>query len=113
VTSEQIERSRSALTAGKTRKALNLAWKATHRAVRREDRPTVEAALGIAESVAAIADGKLSRQAQQLATFCSACLNSSTGRLSTPTALGRLLERDKKTNDPAPPPTIPPGDDTA
>lgn len=86
------ERAESALAAGRSVRALNLAWAATHRAVSREDREGVLAALRLAERVRDQSDGRTSARADQLVRYCRACLDSPEGRLSTPSAIGRLLE---------------------
>jgi hypothetical protein len=89
-----LERAQEALAAGRHRRALSRAWKALRRAIASEDRSTAEAVVALAGSLVTHASGRTADDARRLHAFASACLSSGSGRLKTPSALGRLIERD-------------------
>lgn len=73
-TDDPLSAARAALASGDGARAVDLAWKAVRPAVLAQDSPTLEAAVSLAERVAQESDGEVRRGAEQLATYCSACL---------------------------------------
>lgn len=64
----------AALAAGHGAQAVDLAWKAVQTAVVAHDNEILSQAQAIGEDVARTSDGQVRRDAQQLATYCSACI---------------------------------------
>ena len=64
----------AALAAGHRAQAVDLAWKAVRTAVLAQDNQVLSRAQSIGEQVARTSDGPLRREAEQLAVYCSACI---------------------------------------
>jgi hypothetical protein len=91
----QIERARASHAAGDDRRAARLAWSAANKAVRREDRESLQVARTLAASMEASTDGRAAKLAASLLAFCDACLRNPQG-LGTPTEFARLMEREPR-----------------
>ena len=93
MTKRPLDRAHRALAAGRYRRALNLAWEATHAALPRNDRQTIEQVQIIASAIATGSGAATAVKAKQLRVYCDACLGTATGELSTSSEVARLLRR--------------------
>ena len=71
---DPLESAFTALAAGNGAQAVDLAWKAVRTAVLAQDNAVLAQAQAIGEDVARSSDGQVQRDAQQLATYCAACI---------------------------------------
>ena len=71
---DPLDDARAALAAGQPSRAVDLAWKAVHPAVLAHDTPVLQRARDLAEQIAAASDGTARKDAEQLATYCVACI---------------------------------------
>jgi hypothetical protein len=92
---QHLDRARAAFADGADRKAARLAWRAANDAVRRDDRAALEAARSLAVTLGPSPDPKAASEAERLLAFCDAC-RANPDTLRSPTAFGRLIERDTK-----------------
>jgi len=69
-----MQSARDALAAGKHARAVDLAWRAVRPAVLAQDTAVLQEAIALATEVAAQTDGDVRKEAEQLAVYCSACI---------------------------------------
>jgi hypothetical protein len=94
-TKRPLDRARRALAAGRYRRALNLAWEATHAALPRNDHETIEQVQKITIAIENGSSAATAVKAKQLREYCGACLGTATGDLTTPSEVARLLQRGR------------------
>ena len=71
---DEMLSARQALAAGQHARSVDLAWKAVRPAVLAQDTAVLQEAVDLATAVIAETDGEVRRQAEQLAVYCSACI---------------------------------------
>ena len=69
-----LDPARTALAAGQHARAVDLAWRAVRPAVLAQDTVVLQEAVDLATAVIAQTDGEVGKEAEQLAIYCSACI---------------------------------------
>lgn len=86
---------RRALDAGDSALAVDLIWKAIRPASVAQDIPVLEQAELLARDIAAASDGRLHREARQVADYCAGCLLEPQEAGSSVWAFSRWFRRDR------------------
>lgn len=94
---EHVDAVRRLLAEGRDRKALDGAWEAAQAALRDGDEQAMAAVRDLAQEIAGQSSGRAERQARQLASYCSACLEGAGGGVRLDSLFARLFGVGRRT----------------
>jgi hypothetical protein len=89
----ELAKAREALEAGSLKRAVRHAWRAGVGAAREADAEVLEAVIELAEAARDTAEGRLWKDADELATFCTASLANVRAGVRPQSALAALFSR--------------------
>ncbi len=87
---EDLHSARVHLAAGHVRRALSAAWRAADAALLEGDSLTLQSVIPLAEQIGHVATGGQSRDAEQLASYCTHALDGAGGGVESHSILSRI-----------------------
>jgi hypothetical protein len=89
----ELAKAREALGAGRLKRAIRHAWRAGVAAARRADAEALEEVIDLASAVRDAAEGRLRKDADEVATFCTASLANARAGIRPQSPLAALFSR--------------------